>query len=443
MNGKNVFNWIRMLLVILLLVFSIVIMLYPFPNRNLNIQIETEDNIYELDFSSADIENFEYVLLSLDGIECVVIKEVRFYGAVRSISLMNLSYSDLANYVEGVPGGTMLWKENGLQFTGQKQIQVMLNEDGTEMVKSLSASFLLERFCIWEGFIVLFSLLFTLSILMEEKISKLGYNNHGAAYEVKKFITDIKKYSYYMVYAAQTDLKAEVANSYLNRLWWLLEPFFNMLVYVIVFGKVMGRTIENYATFVFSALLMWNFFSKTISYSVKLVRNNKDIVTKVYVPKFVLLLSNMFLNMFKLLFSMIVLVIMLFVFKIHISIEILWVIPAYIILILLGFGMGMIFLHYGVYVDDLSYAVGILLNMLMFLSGIFYDLMSTLSEPLCTIMLCFNPIAMVVDTMRNALLYNRIVNVPLLVIWLLISLILSCIGVHIVYKNENAYVKVV
>lgn len=130
-------------------------------------------------------------------------------------------------------------------------------------------------------------------------------------------------------------------------------------------------------------------------------------------------------------------------FKISIGFNILWVVPAYVIMIILSFGVGMIFLHYGVYIDDLSYAVGILLQMMMFLSGVFYDTMSTLVFPLNTIMISMNPMATLIDTMRNGLLYNTATNLPLLAIWFVISLILSYVGIHIVYKNENAYVKVV
>ena len=241
----------------------------------------------------------------------------------------------------------------------------------------------------------------------------------------------------------KADLKAEVANSYLNRLWWLLEPLFNMLVYVIVFGKMMGNSVENYATFVFAGLLMWNFFSKTINYSVKCVRNNRDIVTKVYVPKHVLLISNMMLNFYKLLFSLIVLVPMLFIFKVKIGIFIFWIIPAYTLMLLISFGIGMILLHYGVYIDDLGYAVGILLQMLMFLSGVFYDAVTGLSTPLNVMMLILNPISMFIDAMRNALLYNTVADVPLIIIWHIMAALISYIGIHMVYKNENSYVKVV
>ena len=81
--------------------------------------------------------------------------------------------------------------------------------------------------------------------------------------------------------------------------------------------------------------------------------------------------------------------------------------------------------------------------MLMFLSGVFYDVMSSLPDPLNIIMMCLNPVAMLVASMRDALLYNRISNIPLVAGWAVVSVILCFVGVHIVYKNENAYVKMV
>ena len=112
-------------------------------------------------------------------------------------------------------------------------------------------------------------------------------------------------------------------------------------------------------------------------------------------------------------------------------------------MILFSFGVGMVLLHYGVYIDDMAYAVGILLNMMMFLSGIFYDVMTGLPQPLNVLMVCLNPIAMSIDTLRNALLYNTAANLPLLGVWLTASLLLCGMGVHLVYRNENSYVKVV
>lgn len=321
--------------------------------------------------------------------------------------------------------------------------EIAFQNETCELLRNNSRSLMQERFFLVLLLLAVIIFVWIIINAVEEHIDPERRDNHGPIYEIKRFWMDTAHYWQYMTFAATADLRAEVANSYLNRLWWLLEPLFNMLVYVIVFGRIMGRSVENYATFVFSALLMWTFFNKTVNYSVKCVRNNRDIITKVYVPKHILLISNMILNMYKLIFSLIVLVPMLVIFKVNVGFYGFWLISAYILMILFSFGAGMILLHFGVYVDDLAYAVNILLQMMMFLSGIFYDVITSLPKPLNTMMLTLNPVSLFVDTMRNALLDNYVSNVPLLAIWIVLSMELCYIGVHIVYKNENGYVKVV
>lgn len=436
----------RLVLLAVLVIGLAGIALFPFPNRCLTLLFSTSQGDFSVVKNSVDVIDQQNVTFTLDSAEPLQLESIRIYGPVRSMYLKKLVPSEIATYMVNDQSSRMEWQGTDLYFypaEGTDQVILQENEAFCTMLENLSASFLLERLLIMLGYLAFIGYLLVIVSVVEEKRAPHTRDNHSPLFEVRRFFRDIMRYREYMVYAAKADLRAEVADSYLNRLWWLLEPFFNMLVYVIVFGNFMGSNIENYATFVFSALLMWNFFNKILNYSVKLVRNNKDIVSKVYIPKFVLLMSNMILNLFKLFFSLIVLVAMMILFRVPVGIHILWVIPAYLLMLLLAFGIGMIFLHFGVYVDDLSYAVGILLNMLMFLSGIFYEVMVTLPEPLNELFMCLNPVAVFVDTMRNALLYNTVTNVPAILIWLVLALLLSFVGVHIVYKNENSYVKVV
>lgn len=431
-------------LIFLIFVFgTVAIAAYPFHRQKLTVDIVTSEGNIPVILTSSQINESDSIFLDFPETQFMQIKEMRIYRLFKSICLQKIHYGELIAYLEPEESSAFEWTPDRVVFRDEDRIHIALNEEGKNVFKELSSSLLLERIIMAELWMVVCAIALLANSVYREKYTNIKYNNHGSIYEAKRFLSDIKKYWTYMIYSAQADLRAEVANSYLNRFWWLLEPFFNMLVYVIVFGRMMGNSIENYATFTFSALLMWNFFSKTLNYSVKLIRNNREIVTKVYVPKFVLLVSNMILNFYKLLFSMIVLIPMLLIFRVHIGINILWALPAYVMMILLSFGIGMICLHFGVYVDDLSYAVGILLQMLMFLSGVFYEVMDSLEAPLNMLMMCLNPVAVFIDTMRNALLYNRAANLPILGVWGLIAVILCCIGVHIVYKNENGYVKVV
>lgn len=260
---------------------------------------------------------------------------------------------------------------------------------------------------------------------------------------MKRFISDLKKYMYYCAYSAKTNLKAEVANSYLNWIWWVLEPLCNMLVYYFVFGNLLGNTKQYYIVFIYSGLLMWNFFNRVVLFRVKAVRSNKGIVTRAYVPKYVLLLSNMILNLIKLAISCGILVILMVLQQVPISGKIIYVVPIYGILILWTFGCGTILLHFGVFVDDLTHAITILMHMLFFLTGIFYDVSTRIAAPFGQMILTLNPVAACITSMRQALIYGENPDFLLLGIWTVVSVFLCCVGVKIIYKYENSYVKVV
>ena len=67
----------------------------------------------------------------------------------------------------------------------------------------------------------------------------------------KRFRDDMKKYWKYAIYSSKAQLKAEVANSYLNWLWWVLDPLCFMLIYVFMFGYVFKSKEQYFAIFDF------------------------------------------------------------------------------------------------------------------------------------------------------------------------------------------------
>ena len=109
-----------------------------------------------------------------------------------------------------------------------------------------------------------------------------------------RFFRDIKKYYKYAIYSGRAGLKAEVANSRLSWLWWILDPLLFMIIYWFLSQIVFGQRTRYYMAFVFIGLNMWDFFQKSIVTNVRVVTNNSSIVTKVYLPKFILVLIEMF-----------------------------------------------------------------------------------------------------------------------------------------------------
>ncbi len=76
-----------------------------------------------------------------------------------------------------------------------------------------------------------------------------------------RFISDLKRYKSYAVYAAKASLKAEVAGSYLNWVWWILEPVCLMFIYAFIFGVIFDAREQYFTAFIFVGLAAWTFFN--------------------------------------------------------------------------------------------------------------------------------------------------------------------------------------
>jgi len=288
------------------------------------------------------------------------------------------------------------------------------------------------------GMVLALFIPFPICLLTEDQITFGGLRRYTI-----RFFGDLKKYMPYAVRSAKADLRSEVSNSYLDWLWWLIEPFCMMVIYTIIFGVVFNASEPYFPVFVFIGITMWSFFSRSVSGSVNTVRNSKGIITKIYMPKYILLFSKMLVNAFKMMVSFGIILLMMLVFRVPITVNILYVVPLIFVLFLLTFGISTIMMHYGVFVSDLSYIIGIILSMMMYFTGTFYSVSNRIPAPFGAMLEVCNPVAYLISSMRNAMLYATAPSWGLLVLWSVISVVLIAMGAFTIYSNENSYVKVI
>lgn len=263
---------------------------------------------------------------------------------------------------------------------------------------------------------------------------------------MKRFIYDILKYFGYAKYSSKAELKAEVAGSYLNWIWWILEPICLMLIYTFIFGVVFDAREKYFTAFIYLGLTAWNFFNQNLKSSVKMVKKNKSVVSKVYLPKFILIESKMLVNAFKMLISFGIIIILMICYHIPLTMNVLYIIPILLCLWIITFGFMCILMHFGVYVEDLYNVVNIALKLIFYLTGIMYSIEKRVGPKypeLAELVENCNPMAFLISSLRNCLLYGEQPNLLIMAVWILTGIILSMIGIHIIYKNENSYVKVI
>ena len=279
--------------------------------------------------------------------------------------------------------------------------------------------------------------------LQSLRVVQFNKENIGADFMFKRFRDDMKKYWKYAIYSSKAQLKSEIANSYLNWLWWILDPLCFMLIYVFMFGYVFKSNQEYFAIFVFIGITLWDFFNKTLLQSVRVIKTNKPIVSKVYIPKFILLIVRMGVNGFKMFISLMIIIAMLGVWRVKLTWNVIYVIPILITLMVIVFGFGCFLLHYGVFVEDLSNVLNIVLRFLFYLTGVFWNIMDRLPAPYNVYIGRGNPIAFLITSMRDCVIYGSTPHRKLLLLWFVVGVIISILGVRKIYKNENSYVNVI
>lgn len=263
---------------------------------------------------------------------------------------------------------------------------------------------------------------------------------------MKEFFKNLKKYKGYLRYAPIATLKTEVSATYLNWLWWFLDPLFFMLVYTFIAKIIFRSSVQYFPMFVFIGLNAWNMFSWSITRAVNMIRNFRSVITKTYVPKYILIIVKMFVESIKIGFSYIILIVMMIIYKVKPTWHIVECIPLFLLLFLLTFGISCIVLHLGVYVSDFNNIIPVGLRLCFYMTGIFFDLSksSIIAKPVVRFLLCdVNPMYGIITGMRNCILYGSSPDWPVIGVWFVISVLICCFGIHLINKYEDSYVKMV
>lgn len=162
-----------------------------------------------------------------------------------------------------------------------------------------------------------------------------------------------------------------------------------------------------------------------------------------------LILEKMYVNFFKMMISFGIVVMFMIAYQIPFRWQLIYCIPLVFLVFLLTLACCVIVAHFGVYVNDLYNIVQVILRFMFYLSGVFYDISDRLGERLFLgfhigrLMTLVNPIAYIIDELRNIIIYGETIRWDIFLYWTLFSLIFLFIGLWLMYRHENNYVKVV
>jgi len=220
-----------------------------------------------------------------------------------------------------------------------------------------------------------------------------------------------------------------------------------MAVYTFVFGYLFRRGQAHFASFVFIGLTLWEFFNRMLTGSVRILADHRELVAKVYIPKYVLLAARSLTYLFKMGISLLLAIGLMVAQGVPFSATILWLPVVILVLYVAAFALGMFLMHLGVLFSDMQKLVTILMRVLFYLSGVFYNIRvlagKFLEGKLSFWMIRANPAAFCMDEARKVMLDGRAPSFEGLLLWLAVGLVLLGLGAALVHRNENTYAKII
>ena len=245
------------------------------------------------------------------------------------------------------------------------------------------------------------------------------------------------------------EIEGRYKGSFLGIFWSIINPLILLLCYTFVFGVVFQSrwaqaktdSLLEFAVTIFCGLTVFNLFSETVGRSPTLVVAVPNYVKKVVFPLEILPLSSLVVSAYFSLFSFAILIIANFFVTGSIPWTIVFV--PIILLPLFGFSLGISWLlaSFGVFVRDITYFIALILQLLFFLTPIFYSLESVPSSFVGIIRA--NPLASIVENVRRVVLWGMYPNWVDILIWTTIACVVLVVAYAWFMKTKKAFADVI
>jgi ABC-type polysaccharide/polyol phosphate export permease len=225
-------------------------------------------------------------------------------------------------------------------------------------------------------------------------------------------IRDVIRYRYLLINLVKRDLKVRYRNSVLGVLWSLLNPLFMMLVFSLIFGKLIPREdIHHYHVFFLVGLLPWNFFSGSVLNGTLSITRNSSIIKKVFFPRVLLPMAALLSNLVNFLLAFVVLLFFLFTSGLGLTVHALWLPVLLITQLLFILGLVLILSTLHVFYRDVVMILDVVMLAWFFMTPIIYSLdalggprifLGITFDP-AVVMRWINPMASIIDGYRTVL----------------------------------------
>jgi ABC-type polysaccharide/polyol phosphate export permease len=250
-----------------------------------------------------------------------------------------------------------------------------------------------------------------------------------------------RKHNWEMIWMlAKTDLKMRYQGSWLGAVWIFLKPLCIFLVLNFVFSHLFFKNNPNYSVRLLIGLILWFFFSETTSVGMTSMIVKANILKKIFIPKWIIVISATVHSALAFFFNLIILFIFLIAYGIYPNII---QIGLFMVYILLVYGISVTFSFFSaplyVRLRDINQIWEVLLQVLFYSSPIIYPMSSVPAE--VQTILYINPMTLLIEHSKMALIDNTIPRLDHLLIFIAIFIPIFLLSIWYLKKSSKNLVE--
>lgn len=239
------------------------------------------------------------------------------------------------------------------------------------------------------------------------------------------------------------DIKVRYKQTAVGVAWALFQPFINMIIFSVFFGSLakIGSDGIPYPIFVFTGLLLWNYFSTSLSNVSNCLVENENIIRKVYFPRLVLPIATSITPIVDFVIALIIMIGLALYY--HYSPNLLGVLMLPILVLISQIsssGLGLFLASVNAKFRDVRYVLPFFIQIMFFITPVIYPVSIIPARFQWIIFL--NPMAGIISFARTSLLGSGANNWGSLGISLAMSLVLMLIGIVYFRKTERFFADV-
>lgn len=256
---------------------------------------------------------------------------------------------------------------------------------------------------------------------------------------MKEKISTFWRYRFLLSNLINRDIKVKYRRSKLGILWSVLNPLMMMCVMTLVFSHIFRFGIDNYAVYILSGQLIFNYFTESTTMSMESVIGYAPLIKKVYVPKYIFPLEKSCFAFVNMAFSLIALAVVMFLTGASFYPTFVLAVYPLFTLFFFSLGVGLFLSSSAIFFRDIIHLWSVFTTALMYASAIIYPV-SMLEGSLMGYLIYLNPIFWYIDAFRQVTIYGNMLSIAHIVVCAACAVISVIVGSVVFKKGQDKFI---